>query len=242
MNLKTVCISLLVLFYCGFSAVSSKTANPNLEYTVSMSGPSAHRFHMQLNANGLDKDSILLKLPKWTPGYYQIMNYADDIENISACGNEGENIKIEKTTENTWKISGIKAKSLNINYYVKADRPFVACSFLDSTHAYILPANNFLFIDGMLDLPVTVKINKNPEWSTIATGLEKVPGKSDIFTAQDFDILYDCPILIGNLEELTPFTVNKTEHRFEGYNIGNFDKELFISNLKKEIEAAVTII
>jgi predicted metalloprotease with PDZ domain len=43
----------------------------------------------------------------------------------------------------------------------------------------------------------------NPPWSKIATGLETISGKPNQFTAPDFDILYDCPILIGELKELT---------------------------------------
>lgn len=68
-----------------------------------------------------------------------------------------------------------------------------------------------------------------------------VTGETDEFTAPDFDILYDSPILIGNLEELPSFKVKGIEHHFIGYNIGYFDHELFINNLKKVVEAAVAI-
>ena len=32
----------------------------------------------------LQRDSIILKIPKWMPGYYQIMDYAEDTTSVSA--------------------------------------------------------------------------------------------------------------------------------------------------------------
>jgi len=113
---------------------------------------------------------------------------------------------------------------------------------VDSDHAYLIPENTFLYVDGFLQNPVSVKVIINPEWKKIATGLDPVEGRSDEFTASDFDILYDCPILIGNLDELPSFKVKGIEHRFIGYNIGNFDRALFLENLKKIVESAVELI
>ncbi len=62
------------------------------------------------------------------------------------------------------------------------------------------------------------------------------------FMAPDFDILYDCPILVGKLEALPSFFVKGIEHRFIGYQLGNFDRVLFMQNLKKFVEASVAII
>lgn len=175
------------------------------------------------------------------PGYYQLMSYYKSIENISARDKNKKILQLNKKNENTWSVTGMKNTPFFLSYDVKTSRQFVANSYLDSTHAYIIPENNFLYIDGSINTPVSVKIIKYKQWSRIATGLEPVAGTSDEFTAPDFDILYDCPILVGNLEELPSFKVNGIEHRFIGYNIGNFDKALFMDNLKSVVEAAVAI-
>jgi predicted metalloprotease with PDZ domain len=54
--------------------------------------------------------------------------------------------------------------------------------------------------------------------------------------------LYDCPLLVGNLEELPPFTVSGIPHRFIGLNLGEFDKVQFMSDLKKIVETGSAII
>ncbi len=243
-QLKSRTFLLLVLF--AFTAiqhtVSAQTSKPALRYIVSMPKPDTHKFHMILFANGLSQDTLHLKMPNWMPGYYQLMNYANDVENMSAFDENGQKIDLKKVNSNTWRIIGVKNKTFILNYDVKAEKQFVANSFLDDTHGYIVPANNFLYINGMLNLPVSVKIISNPQWNKIATSLEPTSGMPDEFTAPDFDILYDSPILIGELDELPSFKVKGIEHRFIGYKIGHFNRKLFIGNLKKVVEAAVSII
>lgn len=241
MKNKYFLFTLLLSLFLFNNLVKSEIAKPDFHYVVSMSEPDTHRFHMEFIVSGLNNDSIILKLPNWTPGYYQLMSYSRDIENISAKDGSGNILPIKKVNANTWSITGFKEKSLKLNYDVKAERPFVASSFLDSTHAYISTANNFIYIDGFLQSPVSVEILKNSLWNRIATGLDPVNGKDYQFSAANYDILYDCPILIGNLEELPSFKVKGIDHRFIGYKIGKFDRQLFMNKLKKVIEAAVAI-
>jgi predicted metalloprotease with PDZ domain len=48
--------------------------------------------------------------------------------------------------------------------------------------------------------------------------------------------------LIGKLEALPSFYLNGIEHAFIGYNIGQFDRTLFMDNLKKIVTSSVDII
>ena len=121
-----------------------------MHYTISMPQPNTHRFHIELKATIFGKDSLSLKMPNWMPGYYQIMNYAEAVENITAQDTSGNSIPLIKTNSYSWRIIGIKNKPILLTYDVKADRQFVANSYLDSTHAYFLPVSNCLYIDGLL--------------------------------------------------------------------------------------------
>ncbi len=233
----------LLISFVNYSNVSSaQSSNPVLQYTVSMPDPSSQYFHVELNSSGWPAGTISLKMPKWMPGYYQLMNYDKAVENFSAKDKSGKAIAVKKANDNTWQIIATKNSSIILSYDVKATRAFVANSFLDSTHAYIVPASIFLYADGYLNNPVTVKINRPPQWRDIASGLVKVTGKTDEFSATDFNILYDCPLLIGNLEELPSFMVNGVPHRFIGYKMSSFNREIFMKNLQKVVEAAVAVI
>lgn len=224
------------------SGVYSQTSSPVFHYVISFPRPADKTYRVELQGNRFDRDTILLKMPKWMPGYYQVMDYAKMVENVSAQDVNGKTIQVEKVNDNTWSMRGIKNKPFSLSYTVKTSRKFVATSYVDSTRAYLVPANTFLYVDGFLGSPVSVSIAMNLEWKSVATGLEPVSGKPYEFTASDFDILYDCPILVGNLEALPSFKVKGIEHRFLGYNLGNFDKAAFMGNLKKIVESAIAII
>lgn len=234
--------SFLFIFIVITFPVSAQNVKPVFNYTISMTKPATGIFHIELISSGWQTGSIELKMPKWMPGYYQLMNYANEVVNFSVRDKAGANIPFNKINENTWQLSTKTTGSLLISYDVKATRAFVATNFLDSSHAYIVPAGLFMYADGFIKNPVSVKVNLPVQWKNIATGLTKIPGKVNEFTAPDFDILYDCPLLIGNLEELPSFKVNGITHRFIGYKMSQFNRQHFMNNLKKVVEAAVAII
>jgi predicted metalloprotease with PDZ domain len=229
-------------FLLGFALESIAQPDPMVyKVEIETTASTTHRFHVLLQTGGWSQDTINFKMPKWTPGYYQLLNYANAVENVSAKDSHDQNLIIKKINENTWSVAGVKNKKFSLSYDVKAEKQFVAQSYLDSTRAYIVPASVFMYVDGFLNKPVTIKIESNKKWE-FATGLEPVTGKSNEFTAPDFDILYDCPILIGKLEKLQSFFIRGVEHRFIGYKIGNFDRKQFMENLRKIVEASIAVI
>lgn len=235
-------IAVLAIFIAFYSSACSQLKDPTFQYLVSVSDSSSHVYHVELCTSGWDQDTIDFKMPQWMPGYYQIMNYAKSVENISAKDKKGNIISIENLNDNTWRIIDGGKKKFYISYDIKTDRKFVANSYIDESHAYIVSANSFLYVEGYKDIPVSVEVEMYENWKDIATGLQKAAVKSNEFIALDFDILYDCPLLIGNLEELPSFKINGIEHKFIGYNIGDFDKIQFMEMLKKVVESAVNII
>ena len=236
----------LLLLICAFFSwqnISSQTSAPDLHYQVFLDKANAHLFHMKFSVANYDKDTLLFKLPAWMPGYYQLMNYAKNLENLEASYPDGQKIPIKKVNDNSWQLILQNQKPFTLNYDIRTQRQFVATSYIDSTHAYLVPGNNFLYIDGQLNTSVRVEVMPNPKgWKEVATGLTSVGLKANLFEAPNFDILYDCPILVGDLEELPAFEVNGVVHRFIGYKLGEFDRELFMEKLKKVVEAAVSII
>ncbi len=115
-------------------------------------------------------------MPKWSPGYYQLLNYANAVENVIAKDDHNGMLSIRKLNDNTWSVAGVRNKKFRLSYEVKAEKQFVAQSYLDSTRAYIIPASTCMYVEGYLNKPVTIKIEAYKNWQ-IATGLEPVKGK-----------------------------------------------------------------
>lgn len=202
----------------------------------------AQAFLVSMELSGVKQDTLVLKMPAWTPGYYQLLHFADQVSNFSASdAKDGSALNFSKSGRNTWKVATRKAAAVNITYRVVAKRTFVATPFVVSDRAYVSPPGVFMHVSGDLKRPATVSLALPKGW-TAATGLEPIGGDRSKFLASDFDVLYDSPILMGELEELPSFKVNGIGHRFVGYKLGDFDKAAFMDDLKKIVEQAVALI
>jgi predicted metalloprotease with PDZ domain len=75
----------------------------------------------------------------------------------------------------------------------------------------------------------------------VALGLDPVAGQPNTFSAPDFDLLYDCPILMGN-QEVRNFEVQGIPHALVIENVTNVDPAKITADLKRMVESAVRII
>lgn len=213
-----------------------------LHYHVSMAEARSQRFHVTLNVTGLAGSVFDLKMPVWMPGYYQLINYAAALDSFKATGSNNKPVSWQQISPTTWRIANNAGKALRISYYIKATKVFVAQPWLDTSHAYIAPTGIFLYADNYIDHLVTVSLTPFAASQTVATGLPAVPNKALTWQAISFDILYDSPFLIGQLEQLPSFTVQNIPHRFIGWQMGAFDKARFQQDLKKIVTTASGII
>jgi predicted metalloprotease with PDZ domain len=214
----------------------------SMRYMVSMPDPANHIFHVSLFCKGVRKDLLDCRMPAWTPGYYQIMNYAKHLDHFQAHDGIGRELVWDKTDSNTWRVQSHKSDTVLLEYDVMTTKQFVAESWLDESRAYITPAGVFLYVEGYIRNPVTVEVKPGPKWKQIATGLDSVAGRPNVYRATDFDVLYDSPILVGDLESLAPFYVRGVPHYFVGWQLGEFDRQQLMNDLKKIVEASVAVI
>jgi predicted metalloprotease with PDZ domain len=212
-----------------------------MAFTVSMERPNTHYYHVVFKCEGLKGETQDFKVPVWTPGFYQVMNYSRNVLNFRAEDGAGNPLAWEKTTKNTWRVKSGRSDSIIASYDVYAFTRFVAESYLDDGMGFILPTGVFMHVAGKIQHPVTVAVKPCQNWSRVSTGLDPVEGKPNTFFAPDFDVLYDCPILVGN-QEILLFEVQGIPHIFAVDNLGTFDREKFVADHKRMVEAAVAVI
>lgn len=216
-------------------------ASPDaVSFTISMDHPSTHYFHVVMRVDGAGAAGLDVKLPAWTPGYYQIMDYARNVLNFRAEDASGAPVEWQKTAKNTWRLRTAKAGTVVVSYDVYAFSPSVADSYLDDRRAFICPTGVFMHVAGRLQSPATVVVRPAEGWKAVSTGLDPMPGRPNAFTAPDFDVLYDCPILVGN-QEVIPFEVRGVRHALAAVELGDLDRAKFVADLAKMIEASATL-
>lgn len=234
-------ISALVVFALLTSLGFSQAPEPAMSFTVSLDPP-AHLFHVVLNAGNLAGEFHDFKLPVWMPGYYGLQDYPSKIQDFRAMDAAGRPLPWEKTTDNTWRVAAGGAPHVILAYNVLATSSFVAHSYVGEDRAHLAPCSVFMHLDNRLSCPATVDFIRHPGWNDIATGLDRIsPDDPDTFIAPDFDILYDCPVVMGNLDKLPPFEIRGVPHFFIGFALGVADPAQFMKDLKPVIEAGVDI-
>lgn len=233
---------------CSFFVFEMAQANAqkktvSLSYTVTMPQPSSHRYHIVFDCEGIKRESIQFKMPVWMPGYYQILDYATNVENFTAVSVQGKQLQWKKNAKNSWEVQTEGVESIRISYDVKATTSFVASNYLDESRGYIAPTGLYLHPSGFIRHPVTVTIEPFEKWTTIATGLDSIKGKQRTFTAPDYDVLYDSPVLMGNLESFPPFIVKGIPHYFVAYKAdSNFSRQTFMNDLKRIVTTSSDIL
>src|SRR5438552_9664402 len=173
-----------------------------LAFTVSMDRPSTHYYHVEFRCDGLQGDVQDFKMPVWMPGYYSIQDYAKNVVNFKAADGAGKTLPWSQTAKNTWHVKTGNTAVVVVSYEVYGFNRFVGSTYLDDQRGYFVAPSMYMHVAGMINHPVTVTIKPYTGWTTVANGLDPVPGKPYTFTAPDFDLLYHCPTMLGNYEQL----------------------------------------
>ena len=222
--------------------VRPQSAHPALAYTVSFPHPEAHFLHVTMRAEGLKGELQDFKLPAWSPGYYHILDYAKFIQHFGAEDAAGHALPWERTTKNTWRVVAGNSPVIVLSYDVAATSPFGVQNFVNETRAYLSPAGVYMHPAAILGQPVTATFQLPSGWQRIASGLDPVPGRTNTFTASDYDVLYDCPTLIGN-QETIEFAVSGRPHAVVLENIAPaVSRPKMLADLKLMVEAATRLI
>lgn len=223
--------------------INSLPLPKNFQYffIVSMENPGNHYFHVELTCTDQNSDFIDFKMPVWTPGYYGIQNNSKHLAGFKAANSQGKPLNFYKTSKNTWRVNSKNEKTVVISYNVYASELSVISSFLDASKAFISPTSVYLYPDGQIGKPVLVSIKPNTGWKNISTGLDKVDNQPNIFFASDYDVLFDCPTLIGN-HRVIDFMVKGVPHSLAVSEKDTIDKTRFVSDLTKMVETATSLI
>lgn len=212
-------------------------SNDTLRYKLSFEKYREQRITVNLELNPPSgAHDLVLQLPVWTPGYYQLMDYPEGVSQFSASDAEGHLLETRGTGKGGWRLQLKTPGPVRISYTVAAEKSFVAENALDEQHAYIVPAATFLSVKDALDRPVLIKIIPLDHWRDVATGLKQVA--TNTYLAGDADILYDSPILSADLTQVAHFNVRGVPHKFLAYRVPRGDYAKFGKDLQSILNEA----
>jgi predicted metalloprotease with PDZ domain len=180
-----------------------------------------------------------LKMPVWTPGSYLVREYARHVQDFDVKDAAGNNLAWRKINKNTWQIDTKGAKTIVARYKVYSNELTVRTNELNDEHAFFNNAALLLFPKDQLKAASTVKVVPYGNWK-VATGLPKVDGQTNVFRAENFDVLYDSPFEVSDFKEIN-FTVQGKPHRYVVTGEGNYNLQKMADDTTKIIEESYKI-
>ncbi len=186
-------------------------------------------------------DPVLLSVPAWTPGAYEISDYVRKATGFTVTG-EGGTPRWDKADPDTWRVLPNGARSLTLTFSYAADSMDNAMSWATRDFAFFNGTNVLLYPEGRpADFPATVAIHTDADWS-VATGM--TPGSAPgTWTAQNYHDLVDMPFFIGQLE-VDSARIGNVMFRTATYPRGALkggDRERFWDYVKKMVPPMVNV-
>jgi predicted metalloprotease with PDZ domain len=172
----------------------------NIRYDLTFDSTTASRRTIQV-AMSLDVSGpgpILLSLPAWTPGAYEISNFARWVVGFSArAGNSP--VAWDKLDFDTWRVQPGKARSVTVRFDYVADSLDNAMAWSRPDFALFNGTNLFLYAEGRgFDFPSTLSLKTEEGWH-VATGM--TPGRTPrTYTASNYHDLVDRPFFVGRMD------------------------------------------
>jgi predicted metalloprotease with PDZ domain len=161
---------------------------------------------------------VLLSLPEWTPGAYEVGNYARFVSAFTANAGS-DSLDWDKADPDTWRIRARRAGEISVGFEYKADSLDNAMSWAKPDFAFFNGTNLFFYPEGQgTGFSATVAIRTTPGWR-VATGMK--PGTAaNTFTASNYHDLVDMPFFVGRFDIDSTQIVGRTL-RFASYPAGS---------------------
>ncbi len=200
---------LLVIFLTALSIISAQH-----KFHVNLNDRADDLFKVTLIPDKLGEQNKIFQFAAAAPGTYQIMDIGRYVKNFKAFDKNNLEIPVTNISQNQWEISNPSSVG-KIAYEIEEtwdskiqkDAIYPMCgTSLENDFAVINGHCVFGYFHGMQKYPIEIKLEYPNEWTA---GTALVQNANGYYTAQDFDMVVDSPILLGNLTKATT-TIDNT--------------------------------
>ncbi|MDX2194610.1 MAG: PDZ domain-containing protein [Gemmatimonadales bacterium] len=140
---------------------------------------------------------ILLSLPAWTPGAYEISDFAKKLLRFTPTA-DGRALAWDKLDYDTWRIQPAGAKAVEVTYLVRADSLDNAQAWSQPDFAFFNGTTAFLYPEGRCcAFAASVTFRTEAGWQ-VATGM-RATGDGRFGEANYHDLV-DMPTFIGRFD------------------------------------------
>lgn len=201
----------------GTQDTSASVSDISYSVTFNAELAATRTIHVDMSFRTSTADPVVLSLPAWTPGSYELDNFARHVSNFSASSS-GEAMRWDKADYDSWRVHPAEAGEVMVGFDFEADTMDVGMAWTAPDFAFFNGTNLFLYPEGQeLDFPVRVTIRTAADW-LIATGLDAA-GERGEFSAPSYHEAVDRPVFVGKFD-LDSAEVEGTLYRLATYPEG----------------------
>jgi predicted metalloprotease with PDZ domain len=214
---------LVVTGHPAAAQVSAPISDLHYDVTVDSTTVTTRTISVTTTLTVTGSGSLLLSLPAWTPGDYEMLWFSRWVSGFTPTAADGRPLTWEKTDYETWRIEPAGAKSIHVAFTYLADTLDNAMSWTRPDFALFNGTNLFLYPVGRgFNYPATVTLHTSPSWR-VATGMTP-GGAPNTFTATNYHDLVDEPFFVGHMD-VDSERVSDRWVRFATYPAGSVSGE-----------------
>ncbi|MFN2603466.1 MAG: hypothetical protein ABR582_11995, partial [Gemmatimonadaceae bacterium] len=210
----------------------------DVRYDVTFDSATAFKrtINVVMSFNTRGPADVILSLPAWTPGEYEIDNFVRNVTQFAAT--EGSSPATwNKIDQDTWRIHSSRAGPMRVSFDYLAMSLDNAAAWTKPEFAFFNGTNLFLYPEGQsTEFPATVVVHTVPTWK-IATGMTQT--SPNTFTASNYHDLVDMPFFVGRFD-LDSALAGGKQMRFASYPVdalSNSTRRMVLDQLAKIVPA-----
>jgi predicted metalloprotease with PDZ domain len=172
----------------------------NLRYDLTFDSTTARnriiKVMMSFDVSG--KGPVLLSLPAWTPGAYEISNFARRVLAFSARTGD-KPLRWDKLDYDTWRLQPAGVQSVTVRFDYVADTLDNAMAWARPDFVLFNGTNLLPYPEGVgFDFPAAVTVNTQSNW-VVATAM-KPGGSPRSYREANYHDLVDMPFFVGRID------------------------------------------
>ena len=152
------------------------------------------QFHVSADFPTSGRDTLFVSLPAWSPGNYEIQNYARYVHGFGAKNAAGRALHWDRADKDTWRVATGRADHVLVDFDYSPDTIDLSVARTAQDFGQFLGTNLFMFEEGQLARPAEVRFRLPAGWQ-VTTAL-KGPANG-VYRAGDYHELADAMTFVG---------------------------------------------
>ncbi|MFT5790026.1 MAG: putative metalloprotease with PDZ domain [Shewanella sp.] len=223
-------MKLVVPLILTFSALISPVAIADVDYSIDLLSPQHHLAKVEVSFPETKSSALVINLPVWRTGKYQVLPLADSLRLFTAKDAAGDTLPWSRTASGEWTVALDKPTRVTVSYQLYANKLGQRVNHIDASHAFLDASGTFVYSPEFRNEPINVNLSVPANWNSYS-GMDS-GAKDHSFSAANYDILVDSPIETG-ISEHREFNADGKQYELVIWGEGNYDIDKMVDDLTK---------